>query len=209
MSKGSDSARRRRRGHAVGPRDLVAEALEQPAGRPGGVDVVLDQQDADPAGRAVGRSGRRRRSGRSAGRAIRGSVTTNVEPLPGPSLAARIVPPCRSTTALAIDSPRPRPPNCRVTAGSPCSKASKMCGSASGLIPLPVSRTSTSTRPSPAGRVATRIVPPAGVNFAAFFTRFQITCWSRAGRHPPGRGGRPGSSRRPGPCRGCRRRRCP
>ncbi len=105
----------------------------------------------------------------------------NVEPLSGPSLAARIVPPCRSTTALAIESPRPRPPNCRVTAGSPCSKASKMCGNASGLIPLPVSQTSTSTRPSPAERVVTRIVPPAGVNFAAFFTRFQITCWSRAG----------------------------
>jgi len=32
--------------------------------------------------------------------------------LPGPSLAARIVPPCRSTTALAMDNPSPRPPNC-------------------------------------------------------------------------------------------------
>ena len=67
-----------------------------------------------------------------------------------------------------------------------------MCGSASGLIPLPVSRTSTSIRPAPADRVATWIVPPAGVNFAAFFTRFQTICWSRAGSASTRSGRAPG-----------------
>ena len=68
-----------------------------------------------------------------------------VAPLPFPSLWALIVPPCISIMALLIVRPRPRPPNWRVTPRSPCSKGWKMCGSASGGMPTPLSFTSAIT----------------------------------------------------------------
>ena len=198
-----------RRGHAVGPGDLVADALEQPDGRPGGVDVVLDQEDADPAGRAVGRRGGGL-LGPFGGGAIRGSATTNDEPRPGPSLAARIVPPWRSTTALAIERPSPSPPNCRVIAGSPCSNGSKMCGSASGSIPLPVSRTSTSTRPV-AGGPGRHPDRPAGrgeLRRVLHQVPDHLLQPRRVGVHQVGPG-RQRRLQRQAPCPAPRRRRCP
>ena len=61
-------------------------------------------------------------SGRST---MTGRRTTNSAPLPRPSLWASIVPPCRWTSARVIARPSPSPPNCRLTAPSPCSNGGR------------------------------------------------------------------------------------
>jgi hypothetical protein len=62
-------------------------------------------------------------------------------PLPGPSLAARIVPPCRSTKYWEIPSPRPSPRREWDNVCGSCSKRSKILDRNSGVIPTPLSDT--------------------------------------------------------------------
>ena len=99
--------------------------------------VVFDQQDAQGADGAPRGRGGRGHFGRTAAARSSGSRTRNVAPLSRPALWASIRPPCISTRALLIASPRPRPPNCRVIERSACSKALKIRDSASRLDPDP------------------------------------------------------------------------
>jgi hypothetical protein len=55
-----------------------------------------------------------------------GMRTENVDPFPGPSLVAVTDPPCAAINDPQIESPNPSPPNVRVTASPPCSKAVKI-----------------------------------------------------------------------------------
>jgi hypothetical protein len=55
---------------------------------------------------------------------------------------------------------------------------SKMRGSISGGMPMPLSVTRTVAAPSCAA-ATTRICPPLGVYFAALCSRFENTCTSR------------------------------
>ena len=105
-----------------------------------------------------------------------GSDTLKVAPWPSPGLLARTVPPCSSTSCLTIASPRPSPPCRRVVLESACRKRSKTWGRNSGLIPMPVSMTLTSTCELTRSR-STWTRPPLGVNFTALESRFQTTCW--------------------------------
>ncbi len=65
----------------------------------------------------------------------------NSLPLPGPSLRADTVPPWRSTRLRTIVRPMPRPPCERSSACRSWTNRSKMRGSTSGEMPMPVSRT--------------------------------------------------------------------
>src|SRR5256885_9272691 len=47
-------------------------------------------------------------------------TTVKVAPLSLPSLMTPMVPPCKSSNDLTIESPSPKPPKRRVTDGSPC-----------------------------------------------------------------------------------------
>ena len=80
--------------------------------------------------------------------ATAGRRTTNSEPRPAPSLRASIVPPCSSTSRRASVRPTPRPPWARSRPRSPCANRSKMRGSSSGSMPMPLSRTRDRRRPS-------------------------------------------------------------
>ena len=80
--------------------------------------------------------------------ATTGRVTVNVLPWPSPSLAAVTVPPCISTSPLTSASPMPSPPVVRSTCRSTCENMSKMVGSDSAGMPMPVSRTDTTTASS-------------------------------------------------------------
>lgn len=115
-----------------------------------------------------------------AGRAARGSVTVNVLPVPGPSLAAAIVPPWSSHRLRAIVRPMPSPPCARSIVRSPWTNISNSCGSNSGAIPGPRSRTST-TIASPVSRAATWIGVCGPLYFDALIRRFWNTCASRTG----------------------------
>ena len=75
-------------------------------------------------------------------------------------------------------SPSPRPPCVRVVALSACRKRSKTKGRKSGRMPLPVSLTTISARPS-ASPTRLSTPPPSGVNLMAFESRFQTTCCKR------------------------------
>jgi hypothetical protein len=63
-----------------------------------------------------------------------------VDPLPG-SLSAAIRPPSRPAISRLIDSPSPVPPYLRLVVPSACWNASKITGSFSGAMPMPVSET--------------------------------------------------------------------
>ena len=142
------------------------------------------------------RPGRRRRAGRGprsgpwhplrgrCGRSLptqptssSGSLIVNVDPDPGPALAAWIVPPCSSIKCLVMASPSPRPPCSRAFELSACQNFSNSRPRTSGVIPIPVSLTVTTALPS---RRWTRTTtdPPARVNLIPFPTRL-ATDWIR------------------------------
>src|SRR3989442_438755 len=93
-----------------------------------------------------------------------------VLPAPG-TLSAASVPPCVATMERAIGSPSPAPPVSRARAASSRTKGSKMRSTSAGSIPMPVSVTATSARPS-VTRSASSTRPPRGVYFTAFSTSF-------------------------------------
>ena len=82
-----------------------------------------------------------------------GRRTTNSLPCSSPALLGLTVPPCISTRFFTSVRPMPSPPCERVAAWSTCTNRSKILGSMSGAMPMPVSRTrSTASRPSRSGR---------------------------------------------------------
>src|SRR3569832_403558 len=78
-----------------------------------------------------------------------GRRTVKVLPWPTPSLCAVIAPPCSVTRPFDSASPMPSPPAARSMACCTCENISKIRGSASGGMPMPVSLTrATMTSPS-------------------------------------------------------------
>jgi hypothetical protein len=103
-----------------------------------------------------------------------------VEPSAG-RLSARISPPSDFTMPWQIERPSPEP----TPTGFVVKNGSKMRGRFSGAMPVPVSFTSTTTRPSPPGRTESRISFsdgwPSGIACAAFTSRLRSTCPIRCG----------------------------
>ena len=91
-----------------------------------------------------------------------------------------MVPPCISTSVLTRQRPIPSPPFDRSERCSAWTNIWKMCGSISGMIPMPVSRTRTTASP-PSRPASRRISPPGSVYLMALFSRFQRTCSSLVG----------------------------
>src|SRR5438552_2095446 len=73
---------------------------------------------------------------------------------------------------------QPRPPARRAAEVSAWLKRSKTCGRNSGWMPMPLSFTCSCTRSAFLCRW-TLIVPPSGVNFTAFDSRFDASCCRR------------------------------
>src|SRR6266498_2273732 len=69
-----------------------------------------------------------------------GTAKKNVQPFPI-SLSTQMRPPCISTNFFVMLSPRPVPPNSRVTVASTCRNSAKTFSSSSCGIPMPVSTT--------------------------------------------------------------------
>ena len=100
-----------------------------------------------------------------------GSSTTNVLPLPTPSLRAATVPPCNSTMLFTSASPIPSPPRILSSDVSACTKGSQMTERFSGAMPMPESRTLSTARLASRSS-AISILPPSSVNFTALCNRF-------------------------------------
>ena len=127
---------------------------------------------------------------RSAGRWAVPSGRRTVKVLPTPtSLATEIVPPCRRTSSCTSARPMPLPSMLRPRAPSTRWKRSNRCGSSAAGMPVPVSRTATSTAlPSAVGRMAMAI-SPSKVNFSALdrrlrtiFSHMSRSTWTGAGK---------------------------
>ena len=108
--------------------------------------------------------------------AFNGRRTTKLEPMPIPSLAATMSPPCSSTRCLAIDRPRPRPHAPRVVEGSAWRKRSNTCGRNSARNALAVVLRRQSARRGRRRRRQHVDAAPRGVNLIALCTRFQRIC---------------------------------
>src|SRR4029079_3391575 len=105
-----------------------------------------------------------------------GSVTVNVEPLPG-WLARWISPPCSSMKRLVSARPKPVPSALRVQARPNCTKSANTFSWSSVAMPMPVSFTAISTFVvSSFALTSTR--PPSGVNFTALDSRLRRICFT-------------------------------
>ena len=112
---------------------------EQLGERPGGVQIVVDDQDPD----------RRARPGRGAASspagcgwgAVAGSRTMNSLPWPGPSLVADHAPPCSSTRLLTRVSPTPeaalRPGRATVALGEKSNISGSISAGSRPVVPHP------------------------------------------------------------------------
>ena len=138
------SRRRDRLLSRVSRADLVALEPEQHRQAVRRIAIVVDDEDA-PAPACGGAWWCRRRAGLVASAGRQGRVTVNSLPCPGPALCAVIVPPCSSTSPFTSDSPMPSPPSLRAAVPSTCANIWKIVGSASAGMPMPVSRTFSST----------------------------------------------------------------
>ena len=110
-----------------------------------------------------------------------GSTTRNSLPTPN-SLLRLTSPPIRSTSWRTMDRPSPVPPKRRVVEASACVKGVNRRASTSGLMPMPVSRTTncTSMRPSSRGAHSTvSCTPPRSVNLTALPSRLTRICRMR------------------------------
>src|ERR1700722_1659340 len=101
-------------------------------------------------------------------------------------------PPCISTSAFTIDSPRPVPGRPAIRALEPLTNASNSLAAASGGIPIPVSETSI-RQVDLAHLVTTRTSPPEFENLTALLMRLSRT-WS-SGRRSAGISGPSPASR--------------
>ena len=166
-------------GTVVGDLDLVPAELERLAQAVGRVDVVLDDR---------ARAGSRARRGRLAARR-RGRPRGSVERQPHDELgpAARPVAVRAHLAAVQLHQalhqrqPEAQPALAAVERRSACMNGSKSRGSISGVIPTP--GVGDPEHGAPLRRVLAerrrRRRPPAGVNFAAFWSRLPTTCASR------------------------------
>jgi len=114
----------------------------------------------------------RRSSTGSAARAT-GSMSANIEPWPR-VLCTLSSPPSTVVRRRQIARPSPLPPKRRVVEESACSKSANTRAASSGVMPMPVSRTSTRSRgsfPRPSSDSAT-VTPPRSVNLIALPIRF-------------------------------------
>ena len=120
-------------------------------------------------------SRRRRHVGR-----LTGTTTANVEPRDG-RLSTSISPWTSRHRCLTSDRPSPEPPWRRVLEPSTWRNSSKMWGSASGGMPMPVSATAiaTSGHASPSRSSAETRIEPRWVNFAALVRKCIRICRSR------------------------------
>ena len=99
-------------------------------------------------------------------------------PCPWPPLSARMRPPCASTRPLQMASPRP-PPIPRSPSSVPTRAYFRnRCGSRSGAMPRPSSRTETATC-TPSRAAATRMGDDSGECLAALTKRLFSTCTMR------------------------------
>ncbi|MOA02295.1 hypothetical protein D3C78_1217410 [compost metagenome] len=125
-----------------------------------------------------------------------------MQPRPSPADVARTVPPWASTSCRTSDRPMPRPSRLWLACcGAAWLNRSKMCSRLSWLRPTPWSITC--RRAWSSSWLSTRRISlPAGLNFSALFSRFQMIC-SRRVTSPSITTGRlsAGSSRRTG--QGC------
>ena len=113
-------------------------------------------------------------------------------PWPTPGLSAWMVPPCIATRLRTTFRPTPRPPSERASERGPWVNRSKMCGSTSGAMPVPLSATVATTWS--ASPVTCRVmVPPSPVYFEAFPSRL-VNTWARRTRSPQVPSGSGGSS---------------
>ncbi len=123
------------------------------------------------------------------------TVKRKVEPFPS-TLSTWICPPISSTSCLEMVRPRPVPPNRRVVEPSAWRNDSKIRGSCSGLMPMPVSFTANSmTASSPLSSItSTRSdTSPAVVNLMALPIRLTST-WRSLPASPKKERGRSGGS---------------
>ena len=104
----------------------------------------------------------------------------NSLPRPLPSLAAVTVPPCIFTSRRTSARPMPRPLCGWSDLLSTCVNRSKIRGSSSAGMPMPLSRTRISTS-SPARRTVRRMCPPRLVYLAALPSTLPSACVRRSG----------------------------
>ena len=124
--------------------------------------------------------GRRRAPSRPACTPVGGQVAGAERQAHGEGAAAaelalrpQIVPPCSLTSSCTSARPMPLPSMLRPRAPSTRWKRSNRCGSSAAGMPVPVSRTASSTAlPSAVGRTATAI-SPSKVNLKAFERRLR------------------------------------
>ena len=108
-----------------------------------------------------------------------GSLTRNKAPPSAPSPTS-MRPPWRSTSSLAMVSPRPVPPKRRVVLSSPLRNRSKIASRNARGTPGPLSSTERTTS-SPSTHNPARTCPPSGTNFIAFESRLSKTRSSFSG----------------------------
>src|SRR5581483_661061 len=104
-----------------------------------------------------------------------GSVIMNFDPLPA-SLSAAMSPPMSCANFFTSARPRPVPPYLRVVDMSAWRNSSKMTFSASGVMPMPVSATTSLSEPFSLD--AATLICPCSVNLAALLSRFSSDCLS-------------------------------
>ena len=171
----------------VGDTRVVALAAERVGQHLGAVGVVVDDENSRSA-RSAARSalprsspcGLRIRRARARSTAA-GTRTANSLPRPGPSLCADTEPPWRSTRFRTIVNPMPSPPCDRSMAWRSWTNRSKMRGSISGAMPMPVSRTRSTTSSSTRSAADRDAARRAGVYLAALVRRFETTWLRRVG----------------------------
>src|SRR6185295_5111625 len=155
--------------------ELPPRRRHQLRDQPAGLDVVVDDQDANRMGR--------RGHDTSTADAAAGSSMVKVVPRPC-DVETAMVPPSEVTRSRVMVRPRPvpRPGPFVVTHGS------KMRGRTAESIPPPVSRTAMRTRPSSVA-AASVSVPPSGIASSALVTRLSSassSCDSSAATLPSG-----------------------
>ncbi len=142
--------------------------------------VALSSTTSARSGAAVGTGDGAAAAAGSASAGASGSVMRKRNRLPSPgTLESASSPPIRATRRWLMARPRPVPPKRRVVDASACVKALKMRAWCSAAMPMPVSRTATSSVTPSAPRSTTAIdttTSPTLVNFIALALRLTSTC---------------------------------
>ena len=162
--------------------DLLPQGPEQHLQALGVASLIIDDQDPPPRqlrdAWLIGRGSKWWELASES--AATGRRTTNSLPWPSPALWAVTRPPCSSISDRTRVNPIPSPPRDRDRVRSAWVNRSKILGSRSGAMPMPLSRTRMMTS-SPILSAVREICPPSSVYFAALFKRLESTWASRAG----------------------------